>query len=139
MRIIEHTVETTASPAQIWQLWQDVENWKKWDHALEFSRNDGAFQTGTTGLIKFKDSPILKTVLTRVEPLKGFVQEAKLFLARTVMTQTIAKSTGKTRVTFQVDVQGALAFFYAFLLGPSIKKKVPLEMQEMVKIAETSG
>ena len=28
MHIIKHTIETKATPAQIWNVWQDVENWK---------------------------------------------------------------------------------------------------------------
>ena len=31
MLIIKHTVETTASPEEIWDVWQDVSNWNTWD------------------------------------------------------------------------------------------------------------
>ena len=77
MLIIEHTVETTASPAAIWNIWQDVENWNTWDAGIEYSRLDGPFQTGTTGILKPKEGPLVKTKLTGVEPLKGFSDEAE--------------------------------------------------------------
>lgn len=136
MLIIKHTVETTATPTQIWQVWQDVENWKDWDHELESSRLDGPFQTGTSGWLKPIGGPLLKTLLTYVEPFKMFVQEAKLFLAKVVMIHSISQVAGKTQVTFQTEIRGPLALFFVCLLGRSIKKKIPIEMEEMLKKAK---
>ena len=137
MFIIKHTVETSATPSQIWQVWQDIKNWKSWDHDLESSKINGPFQVGTTGYLKFKDSSQLETLLTRVELLNIFVQEAKLPLASVVMTHIIDDVAGKTRVTIQIEVKGLLAFFYYLLLSRSIRKKVPIEVQEMLKKAKT--
>jgi hypothetical protein len=134
--IIKYTVTTTATPAQIWHVWQDVENWNTWDHDLELSKINGPFQVGTTGELKFKDSPPLKTLLTCVEEPKIFVQEAKLPLARVIMTHTTNNVDRKTHVTIQTEVRGLFAFFYFILLGRSIKKKVPMEVQEMLKKAK---
>lgn len=136
MLIIKHTVETTATSAQVWQVWQDVANWNTWDHDLESSGLEGPFQTGTRGYLKFKKDPLLKTLLTRVEPGKIFVQEAKLPLATVIMTHSMSEAAGKTQVTIQTDIRGPLAFFYALLLGNSIKKKVPVEVEEMLKKAQ---
>ncbi len=69
MFIIKHTVETKATPTQIWRIWEDVENWKTWDQQIELSQIDGPFQTGTTGSTKFVSTPLFKTLLTKVEPL----------------------------------------------------------------------
>lgn len=136
MLIIKHTVETTATPTQIWRVWQDVENWNSWDYDLESSGIKGPFQVGTTGYLKFKDNPLLKTLLTCVEPLKMFVQEAKLPLATVVMTHIISNIEGKTYVTIQTEIRGLFAFFYIILLGFSIRKKVPIEVQAMLKKAK---
>ena len=135
MLIIKHTVTTAATPAQVWQILQDVETWKTWDHGTELSKLAGPFQTGTTGVLKPVGGPLLKTRLTHVEPFKMFVQEAKLLLATTVMTHSIAQINGKTQVTFKTEIRGPLALFYACLIGPSIKRKIPLEMAEMLKVA----
>ena len=136
MLIVKHTVEAAVTPSQIWHVWQDVENWKSWDHDLESSCFNGPFKVGTTGFLKFKNSQQLETVLTRVEPLKAFVQEAKLPLAKVVMTHSINQIDGKTHVTFQTEIRGLLAFFWVWLLSKSIKKKIPLEMEEMLKKAK---
>lgn len=133
MLIIKHTVETTATPKQVWLLWQDVESWSNWDHEIELFQLDGPFQSGTSGCLKMKDSPRLKIVLTHVEPFKMFVQETKLFLAKAISTQFINQVAGKTHVTFQVDIQGPLAFFWGWMLGSALKNKIPKEMDEMQK------
>ena len=61
MLVIKHTVETTASPKAIWDIWQDVANWKSWDHGIEFSTIDGPFKEGTTGTLKPKGGPQVRT------------------------------------------------------------------------------
>ncbi|MBT3581465.1 hypothetical protein HN511_04135 [bacterium] len=137
MLIIKYTVETTVAQDKIWQALQDVENWHSWDHELEFSRIDGPFKVGTKGQLKPKGGPILETLLTRVEPLKMFVQEAKLSLAKAVMSHFITTVDGKTQVTFQTEIRGPLALLYVCMLGRSIKKKIPLEMEEMLKKAKS--
>lgn len=136
MLIIKHTVETSATPSQIWHVWQDVKNWKNWDHDLEASGLNGTFQAGTTGYLKFKDSQQLSTILTHVETLKMFVQEAKLPLASVVMTHLIDNVKGKTQVTIKTEVRGILAPFYYLFLKRSIRKKVPMEVLEMLKEAK---
>lgn len=139
MRMIKHTIETAATPAQIWEIWKDVENWKNWDHEIELSRIDGPFQAGTTGCTKFVGTPLFKTLLTEVEPLKTVVQEAYLFLAKVVSCQSMKQVGSKTYVTFQVDIRGPLSFFFASKLRRFIVEKIPMEMEEMLKRALAVG
>lgn len=133
MRIIKHTLETKATPAQIWNVWEDVENWKKWDQDIELSQIDGPFQAGTTGCTKFVGTPLFKTLLTQVEPFKLVVQEAYLSFAKVVSYQSMNQVAGKTQVTFEVEIRGPLSLFFACMLGRFIKKKIPKEMEEMLK------
>lgn len=136
MRIVKHTLETKATPIQIWKIWEDVENWKTWDQEIELSRIDGPFQTGTAGCTKFVGTPLFKTRLTQVEPYKLVVQEAYLSFAKVISYQSISQVAGKTEVTFQVEIRGPLSLFYAWMLGRFIKKKIPAEMEEMLKRVE---
>lgn len=136
MLIIKHTVATDATPAQIWHVWQHVTTWNSWDHTLASSEINGAFTAGTTGSLTFKDGTQLKTVLTHVDPGTSFVQEAKLFLAKAVMSHYIHEVDGKTYVTVQTDIKGPLALVYKLFIGRSIKKKVPVEVEAMLKKAK---
>jgi len=139
MLIIEHTVETKASAAAIWHVWQDVCNWKTWDHGLKFSQIDGPFKTGTKGTLKPKDGPLVKTHLILVEPMKRFIDEAKLPLARIIVFHSLKEADGKTYVTHHIEMKGLLAFFFAYIIGRNMQKNLPQEMQAMVKKAEELG
>jgi hypothetical protein len=137
MLIIKHTVETTASPEAVWDIWQDVSNWNTWDPGIEFSTIDGPFKAGTTGTLKPKGGPLVHTKLTSVQPKRMFVDEAKLTLARIIVTHSLTESAGKTYVTHQIEMTGPLAFLFAFLIGRNMKKNLPQEMRKMVKKAES--
>ena len=139
MRIVKHAVETKATLVQIWKIWEDVENWKTWDQEIELSRLDGPFQAGTTGCTKFVGTPLFKTLLTRVEPHKLVVQEAHLSFVKVISYQSMNHVAGKTQVTFQVEIRGPLSLFYTCMIGRFIKKKIPAEMEEMLKRAKTLG
>ncbi|HEX4838985.1 MAG TPA: SRPBCC family protein [Rhabdochlamydiaceae bacterium] len=139
MFIVKHTVETKATPIQIWKIWEDAENWKTWDQEIEFSRIDGPFQAGTTGCTKFAKTPVIKTLLTKIELHKLVVQEAYLSFAKVISYQSMSQMAGMTRVTFQVEIKGPLSFFYSCMLGRFIKKKIPREMEEMLKRVEALG
>jgi hypothetical protein len=139
MRIVKHTIETKATPLQIWKIWEDAENWKTWDGQIELSRIDGPFQTGTTGCTKFVRTPLLKTRLTQVEPYKLVVQEAYLSFAKVISYQSMRQVDDKREVTFQVEVRGPLSLFYTCMLRRFIKKKIPLEMELMLKRVQMLG
>ena len=136
MLIIKHTVETTASPKAIWDIWQDVSNWNTWDHGIEFSTIDGPFREGAKGTLKPKGGPLVHTTLTAVEPMKMFVDESKLPLARIIVSHFMNESNGKTIVTHQIEMNGPLAFVFAFLIGRTMKKNLPQEMKAMIEKAE---
>ena len=135
--IIKHTVETLASPEAIWEIWQDVTNWNTWDQGIEFSTIDGPFKTGATGTLKPKGGPLVHTKLTAVEPKKLFIDEAKLTLARIIVSHFLNESNGKTHVTHQIEMKGPLAFFFAIVIGRNMKRNLPQEMAAMIKKAES--
>ncbi len=137
MLIIKHTVETTASPSAIWEIWQNVANWNTWDHGIEFSTINGPFKVGTTGTIKPKGGPLVHTTLTQVDPMKRFVDEAKLPLTRIIVSHSLTESEGKTFVTHHIEMKGLLSFVFAFLIGRNMKKNLPQEMTAMVRKAES--
>jgi hypothetical protein len=137
MLIAKHTVETTASPTAIWKIWEDVDQWKTWDHGIEFSTINGPFKTGTTGTLKPKGGPLVHTVLTVVESLKRFTDEAALPFTRIIVSHSLEEADGKTFVTHHIEMKGLLSFLFAFIIGRNMKKNLPQEMAAMVKKAES--
>ena len=137
MLIVEHTVETTASPESIWKIWEDVSNWNTWDHGIEFSTINGPFQAGTTGTLKPKGGPLVHTTLTQVEPMRMFVDEARLPLTRIVVSHSMTVSGGRTYVTHHIEMRGLLSCVFALLIGRNMKKNLPQEMLAMIRKAES--
>jgi hypothetical protein len=137
MLIIKHTVETKASADTIWKIWKDVRNWNTWDHGIEYSSIDGPFAEGTLGLLKPKKGPLVRTKLTQVVPGKMFVDESTLFFARIIVSHYLTEFQGKTQVTHQIEMRGPFAFLFAFLIGRTMKKNLPQEMQSMIQKAES--
>lgn len=136
MLIIKHTIATKAPASCIWAIWQDVENWNTWDHGIEFSTLEGPFAKGTRGTLKPKGGPLVKTELTRVVPLKLFVDESRLFLGRIIVSHFLEEIDGKRHVTHQIEMTGPLSFVYAYLIGRTMKKNLPIEMESMIRKAE---
>lgn len=136
MLIVKKVVETRASPLDVWQIWQDVENWNTWDHGIEFSAIEGPFIVGTKGVLKPKRAPLVHTKLIQVEPLKSFTIESNLFLAKIVVSHELSELDGKIALTHQVEIVGPFSFFFAFFIGRKMKRTLPRDMEcliEMVK------
>ncbi|MFZ0565929.1 MAG: SRPBCC family protein [Chlamydiales bacterium] len=137
MLITKHTVTTIASPTAVWQLLQDVANWSTWDHGIEFSSIDGPFEIGTSGTLKPKGRPHIQIKLTCVELMKKFTAESKLPFTRIIVSHFLREVGEKTEVTYQIEMKGLLAFLFAYLIGRTMKKNLPQEMEAMVKKVES--
>ena len=42
----EHSIETSAAPEEIWELWADVAGWPAWNGDIERIELDGPFAAG---------------------------------------------------------------------------------------------
>lgn len=136
MLIAKHTIQTTASPSAVWEVWRDVENWKTWDSGVEYSFIDGPFETGTTGRLKPKGGLAVQMTLTQVEKERLFVDEAKLPLGQIVVSHHLTHNEANLVVTHQIEIKGPLTFVYAYLIGKEIKKTLPQAMNAMITRAQ---
>lgn len=116
MLLIECTLDITALPQQVWKIWEDVKNWNTWDAGLEFSLIDGPFQTGTTGKLKPKRGPLVRTKLIKVDPMKMFVDEALLPGTKIIISHLMRRRGDKTYATHRIEMKGALSWLFAFLI-----------------------
>jgi len=136
MLITEHTEQTTAQPSAIWKLYQDVENWNSWDHALEYTKLNGKFAEGSTIKLKVKNGPLVDIVINKLEENKLFIDTSNLFLCKIIDTHTITQKAGTTLVTHKIEMTGLLSFFFAFVIGRDMKKDLPSVMKSLVAKAE---
>ncbi len=136
MLITTEIIETTAPIENVWRIWEDVSHWNTWDHGVEFTTINGPFSTGTTGTLKPKGGPLVHMKFIQVEPMKLFVTESKLPLAKIIFSHYVERTAGKTKVTHQIEMIGPLAFLFSFVIGRGMKKNLPHDMQSLVKQAE---
>jgi hypothetical protein len=136
MLIIEHIKQTDASPESVWAIWQDVANWKSWDHGLEFSTIDGPFAAGARGTLKPKGGPVIRTVITELEPLKVFTVQSRLPLTTITSAHYLRTANGKTIITQRIEMRGLLSPLFAYHIGRGLKKTIPQATDRMIQQAK---
>jgi len=138
---LKYSVRTTAKKSTIWRLWADVENWKKFDTLLEYSRLDDeqAFELGATGVIKAKGNR--KARFTITELIRGVSFTEKLFVP---LYQSIdlkryfeQSDEGETIFVHEVVFKGRLRFLIYAAAAKTFKKELPLVMGRLKEVAES--
>ena len=138
MFIAKETIETTATPEEVWEIWQDVANWNQWDPTVERSLLKGPFSNGTMGILKLKNEPEVLLRLAQVFPYTMFTSESNLFLAKVLFTHELEEKEGKTWISTQIDIKGLLSPIWAYTLGDKLKENLLEGLQNLVKLAEKS-
>jgi len=137
---LKYSLKTNASEAAVWDLWQDVENWKKFDVLLEYSKLDPGqeFVTGATGVIKARGAGKTPFELIKVDPGVGFIEELKVPLYQTIeLHRYFEKSTtGETIFSHEVRFRGRLRWLIYFAAASSFKKELPLVMGRLRELVE---
>jgi hypothetical protein len=86
----------------------------------------------------FKHTIKTKATLLQIWKLWEDVENWKTWDQEIEFSRSMRQVSEQTEVTFEVEVRGPLAFFYACMLRRLIKKKLPLEMAEMLKKAASA-
>lgn len=139
MLIAQHTLETTALPANIWALWADVSGYKEWDDGIEWSKLNGAFKAGTSGEIKPRGGRAAVFTLAGIEDGRAFSWLVTLPFTRMRFQHTMEPTDMGTRLTHAVELDGALAWVWARVLGPVYRTNLPAAMRKLARLAERPG
>jgi len=137
---LKYSVTTTAKKETIWQLWEDVENWKDFDTVVEYSylENDSAFVQGAAGYVKSEGAPRTKFKLTKVNPGVSFTERLYVPLYQAIDLQRYFEDSpeGMTTFTHEVNFKGRLSFLIYAAAGKAFKRDLPLVMTRMKELAE---
>jgi Polyketide cyclase / dehydrase and lipid transport len=129
-----HTVEADVPAEAIWSLYDDVTTWPSWDAQAELVTRDGPFVTGTTGTMKFSGQQPLDYRLTRVEPLREFVDETPvgpLVVRVSHLLEPLA--SGRLRITYAAEIDGPED--QAQRIGPMITADFPDTIASLIGLA----
>jgi hypothetical protein len=69
------SVETTASPDQVWRIWSDMSTWGAWNPNVSTMDWKGGFVSGSTGVMNTRAGQHHKMQLVDVQPGRSFALE----------------------------------------------------------------
>ena len=131
----EHSAESKADPAGVWERYTDVDHWSEWSKGVEESSLDGEFEVGSKGTLKAPQLFRTRFELVEVEPERRFVSQAKVPGAAIVFDHVIDPGDGRTRITHRVAIEGRLDFLWNPLIGRIIKRELPDSVERLAELA----
>jgi uncharacterized protein YndB with AHSA1/START domain len=132
----EHSAESTAPPASVWERYTDVDHWSEWStKGVEKSSLDGEFEVGTTGMSKAPHLPKGRFELVDVEPERRFVLKSRLPGATLTFTHQLEPAGEGTRITHRADLGGPLSFVWTPVVGRIIKPSLPSGVEQLAELA----
>jgi uncharacterized protein YndB with AHSA1/START domain len=133
----EYSIETSASPEDVWQQWADVAGWPTWNRDIERIEIEGPFAAGSTILMTPRgEDPIELRIADAAEP-ERFVDEADFgdILVRT--NHSVRPHGDGARVTYRMEITGPAADTVGPELGPQITADFPETLAALVQRAES--
>ncbi|AMO99327.1 polyketide cyclase / dehydrase and lipid transport family protein [Collimonas arenae] len=129
----EESIETTATPARIWELFSNVPGWVKWNSGIESIQIHGPFAHGTTFAMRIPGDISFTSVLTEVRENESFTDETVIEGTRVLVHHKIVPlASGRTKVIYSTEVTGPAAAEF----GPMVTADFPDVLGALKNIAE---
>ncbi|MGD1843036.1 MAG: SRPBCC family protein [Thermonemataceae bacterium] len=94
-----YSLETTASPTTIWNIWTDVPRWKDWDTGLKDAQMEGKFELNQQGEIISLENRRAKFKITALEEGRSYTYRTKLPFGSLYVKRYLTEQEGKTIFT----------------------------------------
>ena len=131
---------SSAPPAAFFARWEDMDTWPEWDGAVAWTRLDGPFAVGTSGVLKPRGGPRVSFVIETLEPGSEFTDVSSMPGARLRIRHLVAVGDdGRTRVDIEVSIHGPLARLWGRVLGRGIATSTPGALARLVEMAEADA
>ncbi len=123
MAFRETSLETKASPAEVWRVWSDVDHWPEWNPDMNESHLAGPLKLGTTGMINTKSGGKHDVAVTHYEEGRSFeLESTALPGTKMAIRATIAPNGAGSRITQGFEPRGLLAPIVGPMMGGQILK-----------------
>ena len=130
----EQSIETSATPAQIWKIFSDVAGWKNWNAGIERIAIHGPFAKGTTFSMQPPGEDAFTSQLLDVEENVAFTDETLINGMRVLVHHRIAcLDTGRTKIIFSTEITGEGAREF----GPMVTADFPAVLGALKALAES--
>jgi hypothetical protein len=131
------TIVNDVTPAQIWQVWSDVENRPQWDIDTEWAELGGPFAVGSTIRFKPKGGPKVSLTITECILNQRFTDCFKFFGSRLYGIHEIKPIAEGLRIITTIKVEGLLWWVLKKLIGEKVAAEVPEQTEMLIKIARS--
>lgn len=129
----EESIETSASPARVWQLVADVTQWKDWNAGIETIEIHGPFEAGISFTMQPPGQDALTSTLIEVKPNESFTDETVVGETRVLVSHKLVPlSQGRTKIIFSTEIAGPGAEEF----GPMVTSDFPDVLAALKKLAE---
>ena len=133
------SVETTASPEQVWRVWSDMSTWGDWNPNVSTMDWKGGFVSGSTGVMNTRAGQHHNMRLVDVVPGRTFALETSVVPGTKFRFNCrIEPAGGKTRISQTVEVGGLLGPVMGGMLGPQVSKEFGTLLANLGKKAESA-
>ena len=132
----EHSADSRADPAAVWERYKDVEHWSEWSKkGVAESHLDGEFQAGSKGTSKAPGLPKGRFELIEVEPERAFVTKSKLPGASLVFEHRLEPIDDGTRITHRATLDGPLTPVWRVAVSRIIQRGLPSGVERLAELS----
>jgi uncharacterized protein YndB with AHSA1/START domain len=129
----EEAIETSASPARVWELFADVARWKEWNAGIETIQIHGPFAAGTTFTMQPPGQDAINSTLIEVRPNEEFTDETVVDETRVLVShKIISLPSGKTKIIYSTEITGPGAAEF----GPMVTSDFADVLANLKRLAE---
>lgn len=140
MAFREASLDTKASPAVVWRVWSDVNQWPQWNPDMNESRLDGPLKLGATGMINTKSGGKHEVVVTHYEEGRSFeLESTALPGTKMAIRATITPSGSGSRITQGFEPRGLLAPVVGPMMSGQILKTFAAVLSGLKQRVESTG
>jgi Polyketide cyclase / dehydrase and lipid transport len=128
---------TTATPAAVWRVWSDPNNWSRWNSGIASARVDGPLADGTKGMMTTSRGSSHDVTFHNVMPERGFsMSMCGPPLTNVTFSCEIAPADGGSTISQNVAFTGPFGFLLGAMMGNEMAKHFIPVLDDLAKTAE---
>jgi len=131
------SVETSAAPEKVWQIWSDMSTWGEWNPNVSTMDWRGGFVSGSTGVMNTRAGQHHNMQLVDVQPGRSFALLTSVVPGTRFRFNCRIEPGTKTRVSQTVEVGGPLGPVMGGILGPQVSKEFGTLLANLARKAES--
>lgn len=130
---------TTASPATVWRIWSDPNNWSRWNSGIRNAQVDGPIVNGTHGKMTTDRGTMHDVTFHDVVEGRGFsMTMAGPPLAKFTFSCEIQPRDDGSLIAQSVAFTGPLSFLFGPMMGNEMAKHFVPVLDDLARTAESS-